>query len=125
MMARRDGVRRWLLIKLTQAFQEARKGKIKTCDEHTFEQHWVENIVSLRNSILEYRYKPSASVTFVIFDPMVREIFAAPFRDRVVHHFLYNMQAGWWDRRFIYDSYSCRIGKGTTCGISGNTKDWK
>lgn len=116
MMARRDGVRRWLLIKLTQAFQEARKGKVKTCDEHTFEQHWVENIVSLRNSILEYRYKPSASVTFVIFDPMVREIFAAPFRDRVVHHFLYNMQAGWWDRRFIYDSYSCRNNKGTLFG---------
>lgn len=111
------GLRRWLLVRLTQAFQEARKGKLKTCDEHTFEQHWMENIVSLRDSILEYRYNPSASVTFVIFDPMVREIFAAPFRDRVVHHFLYNMQAGWWDRRFIYDSYSCRVGKGTLFGI--------
>ena len=111
------GVRQWLLIKLTQAFQEARKGKLKTCDEHFFEQHWMENVVSLRNSILEYRYNPSASVTFVIFDPMVRDIFAAPFRDRVVHHFLYNMQAGWWDKRFIYDSYSCRVGKGTLLGI--------
>ena len=115
--ARRVGIRQWLLTKLALAFQEARKGKIKTCDEHTFEQHWLENIVSLRDSILEYRYKPSASVAFVIFDPMVREIFAAPFRDRVVHHFLYNMQAGWWDRRFIYDSYSCRVGKGTLFGV--------
>lgn len=115
--AYRVGMRRWLLLKLTQAFQEARKGKLKTCDEHTFEQRWLENIVNLRNSILEYRYKPSASVTFVIFDPMIREIFAAPFRDRVVHHFLYNMQAGWWDRRFIYDAYSCRVGKGTLFGV--------
>lgn len=56
-------------------------------------------------------------MAFVVFDPMVREIFAAPFRDRVVHHFLYNMQAEWWDRRFIYDSYSCRVGKGTLFGI--------
>ena len=112
-----EGIRQWLLIELTKAFQEARKGKLKTCDEHSFEEHWVENLVSLRDSILECRYKPSASVAFVIFDPMVREIFAAPFRDRVVHHFLYNMQAGWWDRRFLYDSYSCRVGKGTLFGV--------
>ena len=113
----RDGLRQWLLAELTRAFETARKGKLKTCDEHAFEQHWLENLVSLRDSILENRYRPSASVTFVIFDPMVREIFAAPFRDRVVHHFLYNMQAGWWDRRFIYDSYSCREEKGTLFGI--------
>ena len=112
-----EGIRQWLLIELTKAFQEARKGKLKTCDEHSFEEHWVENLVSLRDSILECRYKPSASVAFVIFDPMVREIFAAPFRDRVVHHFLYNMQAGWWNRRFLYDSYSCRVGKGTLFGV--------
>lgn len=48
---------------------------------------------------------------------MVREIFAAPFRDRVVHHFLYNLQAGWWDNHFIYDSYSCRNEKGTLLGV--------
>ena len=113
----RDGLRQWLLEELTAAFTEARKGKIKTCDEHSFELHWLRNLVNLRDSILEYRYEPSASVSFVIFDPMVREIFAAPFRDRVVHHFLYNMQAGWWDRRFLYDSYSCRVGKGTLFGM--------
>ena len=112
-----EGVRQWLLTELTKAFEAARKGKVRTCDEHSFEEHWIENIISLRDSILEYRYKPSASVAFVIFDPMVREIFAAPFRDRVVHHFLYNMQAGWWDRRFIYDAYSCREEKGTLFGV--------
>lgn len=113
----KEGVRYWLLKELIVAFQEARKGKLKTCDEHSFEQHWLENLVNLRDSILEYRYEPSASVAFVIFEPMVREIFAAPFRDRVVHHFLYNMQAGWWDRRFLYDAYSCRVGKGTLFGV--------
>lgn len=112
-----DGLRQWLTDALTEAFIAARQGKIKTHDEHKFEQNWIENIISLRDSILEYRYEPGSSVSFVIFDPMVREIFAAPFRDRVVHHFLYNMQAGWWDRRFIYDSYSCRVGKGTLFGV--------
>ena len=112
-----QGLRQWLLEKLTRAFEMARKEKLGTCDEHSFEEYWIENLVGLRDSILEYRYKPSASVAFVIFDPMVREIFAAPFRDRVVHHFLYNMQAGWWDRRFIYDAYSCREKKGTLFGV--------
>lgn len=111
------GLRRWLLVQLVAAFEDARKGKLKTYDEHGFEENWVENLVKLRDSILEHRYEPGASVTFVIFEPMVREIFAAPFRDRVVHHFLYRMQAGWWDRRFIYDSYSCRVEKGTLFGV--------
>lgn len=111
------GLRQWLIKELVRAFEDARKGKLKTHDEHTFEQNWIENIRDLCDAILEYRYEPGKSVAFVIFDPMVREIFAAPFRDRVVHHFLYNMQAGWWDRRFIYDSYSCRVGKGTLVGI--------
>ena len=115
--ARSRGIRQWLMGELVRAYEDARKGKLKTHDEHAFEQNWIVNLRGLCDTILEYKYEPGKSVAFVIFDPMVREIFAAPFRDRVVHHFLYNMQAGWWDRRFIYDSYSCRVGKGTLMGI--------
>jgi hypothetical protein len=46
-----------------------------------------------------------------------REIIAADFRDRVVHHFLYNRIYPIFDKKFIYDSYSCRVGKGTLFGI--------
>ena len=94
----RVGLHRWLLAKLSQAFQEARKGKLNTCDEHIFEQHWMENMVSLRDSILECRYKPSASVTFVIFDPMVREIFAnfkLIFHEDYTVTFMILILAGW------------------------------
>ena len=113
----RVGLRRWLLLMLTDAFEVARKGKLRSMDEHSFDLHWMENIVSLRDAVLERRYEPGRSVAFVIFDPMVREIFAAPFKDRVIHHFLYKMCAGWWDHRFINDSFSCRVGKGTLYGI--------
>ncbi|MDO4741977.1 MAG: RNA-directed DNA polymerase [Candidatus Saccharibacteria bacterium] len=115
--AKEIGVRGWLLKELNKAFMDARKGKLKTYDQHAFEQNLMANLVRLRDSILEFRYEPSPSVAFVIFKPMVREIFAAPFRDRVIHHFLFNMQAKWWDKRLIYDSYSCRTGKGTLFGI--------
>lgn len=111
------GLRVWLIQALARAFREARKNKLTTFNEHAYDVHWMENIIHLADAILERYYEPSASISFVIYDPMVREIFAAPFTDRVVHHFLYQMQGGWWDRRFIHDSYSCREGKGTLYGI--------
>jgi len=42
-----------------------------------------------------------------------RLISAAPFRDRVVHHALVGVIEPLFEKRFIYDSYANRIGKGT------------
>lgn len=112
-----QSLRTWLISSLTQAFKEARKHKLKTFNEHAFEVNWNDNIIKLADAIIEQIYKPSSSITFIVFDPMIREIFAAPFIDRVVHHLLYELQGGWWDHRFIEDSYSCREGKGTLYGV--------
>lgn len=106
----------YLLRELWRAYDGARKGKRNTVDEHRFELNDMENIISLRDSILRRRYYPSRGVTFVVHDPVTREIVAAPFRDRVIHHFLYNICAEWWDRRFCVDSYSCRKEKGVLFG---------
>lgn len=111
------GFEEWLLAELARAFQTARKGKTKTFDENEFEVNWLRNLRILHEAILSRTYKPGASLTFIIYEPMIREIFAAPFRDRIVHHFLYNLSAGWWDQQFIEDSYSCRVGKGTLYGV--------
>ena len=110
-------IRDWLLRELYFAFLEARKHKLKTTDEHRFELNAMENLAQLRDDILNKVYKPSAGKAFIIYDPVPREIFAAPFRDRVVHHFIYSQVADWWDRRFIYDSYSCRKNKGTLFAV--------
>lgn len=106
----------YLLNELWRAYETARKGKRKTIDEHRFELNDMENILLLRDSILRRYYQPNRGVTFVVHDPVTREIVAAPFRDRVVHHFLYNICAEWWDRRFSVDSYSCRKEKGVLYG---------
>ena len=106
----------WLLGKLHKAYLEAKKGKRGTTDEHVFELNWYENLVRLRDDIMNRCYKPGRGICFVIYDPVIREIFAAPFRDRIVHHFLYDMVAEWWDKHFSHDSYSCRKGKGTLFG---------
>jgi hypothetical protein len=46
-----------------------------------------------------------------------REIFAADFRDRVVHHWLINKLNPLFEHLFIQDSYACRLGKGTHYGV--------
>ena len=111
------GMRTYLIRAFTNAFREARKGKLKTFNEHSYDERWPINIPHLVDAVLERYYKPSASISFIVYDPMVREIFAAPFVDRIIHHFLYDLQGGWWDHRFIHDSYSCRDGKGTLYGV--------
>ena len=107
----------WLMNNLWLAYLDARKAKRSTNDEAEFEANAVENLRRLRDDILERVYKPSHGIAFVSHDPVVREIFAAPFRDRVVHHVLFNCVADWWDKRLIYDSYSCRKGKGVLKGV--------
>lgn len=107
----------WLLEQLYVAYLDARKGKRTTLDEHRFEVSSFDNLINLRDCIIHRCYHPSRSKAFPIQDPVRREIFAAPFRDRVVHHFLCNVVVPWWENRFINGSYSCRKGRGTLFGI--------
>lgn len=107
-----------LLFELYVAYLEARRGgKRGTFDEHKFEVNEFENLIDLRNSLLNKTYVPLRGTAHIIHNPVIREIFAASFRDRIVHHWMYDVVYDWWDRRFIEDSYSCREGKGTDYGI--------
>lgn len=108
----------YLLKELFTAYRAARiGGKRKTLDEHRFETNDIENIYHLRDTILARAYHPSRGVAFIIHDPVTREVFAAPFIDRIVHHFLFNHAITWWEPRLSPASYSCRKGKGTLYGI--------
>ncbi len=107
-----------LLFELNIAYNEARRGgKRGTFDEHKFEINEAVNLVNLRDTLLDRTYRPSRGTAHIIYNPVIREIFAAPFRDRIIHHWIYNCVYDWWDRRFVIDSYSCREGKGTKYGI--------
>jgi len=106
-----------ILNDLFQAYFDARKNKRNTINALAFEKHFEENIFSLFNEITDYNYNPLPSICFVVTKPVKREIFAANFRDRVIHHFIYNYIAPVFEKIFISDSYSCRKGKGTHYGI--------
>ena len=55
---------------------------------------------------------------FVVTYPKKREVFAAMFRDRIVHHLYFRYTHQFFERTFIADSYSCIEGRGTHYGIS-------
>jgi len=107
-----------LLMELFVAEKIARRGgKRKTMDTHGFEVNLMENLVRLRDALWEGEYYPNRGTVHVIFDPVQREIFAAPYVDRILHHWVVGTIMKWWEPRLCYDSYSCRRGKGTLFGI--------
>lgn len=113
-----DDPRNLLLAELYVAERLARRGgKRKTMDTHGFEMNLFENLVRLRDALWEQEYKPSRGTVHVIFDPVQREIFAAPYVDRILHHWVVGTIMKWQDRRLVHDSYSCRKGRGTLFGI--------
>lgn len=71
-------------------------------------------LIRLREELLTGTYQPGGYRFFVIHEPKRREIAAAPFRDRVVHHALCLHLAPVLQRSFIQRSFSCQVGKGTT-----------
>ena len=106
-----------LLTDLFKAYYDARRNKRNSLSQLRFEMDLETNLVQLYHELRDRRYRPSPSVCFVVQDSVKREVFASQFRDRVVHHLYYNYVSPFFERQFIYDSYSCRIGKGTLLGI--------
>ncbi|HNV82206.1 MAG: reverse transcriptase/maturase family protein [Tenuifilaceae bacterium] len=106
-----------LLTDLFYAYYDARRNKRNTINQLKFEIDFESSLISLYDSIVARTYKPDRSICFIVQKPVKREIFAADFRDRVVHHLIYNYISPIFEKTFINDSYSCRKGKGTHYGI--------
>lgn len=106
-----------LLVDIFQAYYDARKNKRHTINQMRFEIDYEKNLIDLYHEIKEERYSICPSICFIVDEPVKREIFAADFRDRVVHHLIYNYINAYLETQFINDSYSCRKEKGTLYGI--------
>lgn len=107
-----------LLRDLYIAFYDARKHKASKSYVKEFEANLKKNLEELRDELYYKTYKPLPSTCFIVDYPKKREIFAAEFRDRIVHHLYYNYTCELFERTFIADTYSCIKGRGTHYGIS-------
>lgn len=99
------------------AYFDCRKNKRNKLDALEFELDFETELIKLWEEINSEKYRVKPLDVFISEKPVKREIFAAQFRDRVVHHLVINKLENLFEKEFIYDSYSCRKGKGVHFGI--------
>lgn len=114
-----------------QAYLDCRSTKRNSASAAAFEANLERNLCRLNSELQEGIYQPGCSICFVITRPKPREVWAAEFRDRIVHHLLYNRISPRFYAGFIADSCACIPGRGTLYGaqrleakIRGITQNW-
>ena len=105
-----------LLADLYVAYRDARRHKRSRDYQLKFEINLEEMLCQLCDELQNGTYRPGVSSAFIVYEPKQREVFAAEFRDRVVHHLYYNYTHELFERTFIQDTYSCIKGRGTHYG---------
>ncbi len=98
---------------LRLAAKKAQRGKRNQTNVSRFNIELEKELLLIRHELQDHVYQPGAYRTFTIYEPKIRLISAAPYRDRVVHHALCNIIEPIFERTFIFDSYANRVGKGT------------
>ena len=96
-----------------QAYLDCRRNKRSSSSALTFELNLERNLMQLHSELKTGTYQPGKSICFVVTHPKPREVWAADFRDRIVHHLLYNHVGQRIERGFIADSCACITGRGT------------
>jgi RNA-directed DNA polymerase len=102
-----------LFHQLVAAYIDCRHHKRNTASAQAFEAHLERNLCALHDELASGAYTPGRSICFVVTQPRPREVWAADFRDRVVHHLLYNRIAPRFYARFTADTCACIPGRGT------------
>lgn len=78
-----------------------------------FMENYKENILELNYELVNKIWNPSKYTIFTKFNSHKMRIIESPaYRDRIVHNAIIRVVEPYIDEKFIYHSYSCRIGKG-------------
>ncbi|MDN7143134.1 reverse transcriptase [Pseudomonas sp. JQ170] len=116
---------------LVQAYYDCRRSKRNSASALAFEMNLELNLTALHRDLVTGQYRPGRSICFVDTRPKPREVWAADFRDRIVHHLLYNHIGPGIERSFIADSCACIRERGTLYAarrleakIRSQTQNW-
>lgn len=99
------------------AYLDCRRRKRTTDSAVDFEILFEENLWELLDEVNSGTYEIGPSRVFVVLHPKAREVWAAGFRDRIVHHLLYRDIGAWYEAGFIEDTFSCIKFRGTGAAI--------
>ena len=98
---------------LLEAWKEFSADKDMREDVAKFRLQLMSHLLQLRNDLKNRKFVHGPYMPFKINDTKPRDIHKATVRDRILHRALYRKLYPFFDRTFISDSYSCRLGKGT------------
>lgn len=103
------------------AYEDCLKGKRSSPQTLEYMPQAAEDVPRLAREVWERRYEPRASTCFMVTFPKLREVFAAAFRDRIVHHWICMRLQPLFEARChaLGDvSHACRKGYGTRTAIA-------
>lgn len=107
---------------LILAAKEASRNKRYHAEVLRFNANLEENLLHIQQRLLSGEWSPGPFREFDVYEPKLRHIHAPAFEDRVVHHALVQHIGQYFEKRFIDQSFACRVGKGThaasTCLVS-------
>jgi len=98
------------------AYYDCRKRKRNTMQSMKFEWELEKNLLTLYRELKDKTYQIGKSICFIITLPKPREVWAGAFRDRIVHHLIYNAVKERFEKRLIHDTFSCIPKRGTLAG---------
>ncbi|NLY15371.1 MAG: RNA-directed DNA polymerase [Gammaproteobacteria bacterium] len=102
---------------LYHALQACRRGKRSTRKAQRYELRLLDNLWETSTALQQHAWRPARAIRFVTLQPKPREILAAEFGDRVVHHLLVGWLERFYEPVFIHDSFANRRGKGTLAAV--------
>jgi hypothetical protein len=111
-VAESDAPSPFSLASLWRAYRACRRRKRGTANAQRYELRLLDNLLETLSALQDRSYVPSRAIAFVAKRPKAREIHAADFADRVVHHLLVPRLEALYEPLFIHDLYSNRKGKG-------------
>jgi RNA-directed DNA polymerase len=101
------------VVQLFEAYYDCRKRKRNTPAARAFEVNLEDNLLELLHELRTGTWEPSPASVFVVKHPKAREVWAADFRDRIVHHLVYRAIGPIFERSFIHDCCASIKGRGT------------
>ena len=101
---------------LFEAYYECRRNKRNKPDALAFEVDFERHVMDLHKELLNFTYRPEPYRAFLVERPVLREVFAASFRDRVVHHWVMGLLNPFIEEMLAPRCFACRKGLGVHAG---------
>ena len=101
---------------VVDAYKDCLRGKMASTQAVEYMQIAYVDLPCLAWELWTGIYRPTTSTCFLVKYPKLREVFAANFRDRIVHHWVCLRLEPLFEERFIMQgnvSFNCRKGFGT------------